>query len=114
MQIESKQLNNVFLVLTLMDKRLDAKLAVDFRQTVEGYIKAGHYSIALDMSHIDFIDSSGLGALVACLKLAGNRGKIVLFAAKTPVISMFKLTRMDRVFSLFDTEEQAIEASKPQ
>ena len=111
MQIESKQQNDI-LVLVLMEKRLDAKLAVDFRLIVEDFIKAGNHSIAIDMSHIDFIDSSGLGALVGCLKLAGNRGKFVLFAAKAPVIAMLKLTRMDRVFNLFDTEQQAIEGSK--
>lgn len=108
MQFESKNENGV-LVLTLTEKRLDAKLAVEFRQTIDELIKAGHYTIVLNMSQVDFIDSSGLGALVGCLKLAGSRGKFVLFGLRTAVVSMFKLTRMDRVFSVCDTEEQALQ-----
>jgi anti-sigma B factor antagonist len=111
MKIESKDQNNV-LVLVLAEKRLDAKLAIDFKQTIDKFIQEGHYAIAFDMSHIEFIDSSGLGALVACLKLAGNRGKFVLFSVKPAVAAMFKLTRMDRVFNLYDTEEQAVQMLK--
>lgn len=108
MQLESKNENSV-LVLTLIDKRLDAKLAVEFRQAVDELIKTGHYTVALDMSHVEFIDSSGLGALVSCLKLAGSRGKFVLFGLQPTVVSMLKLTRMDRVFNLYDTKEQVFQ-----
>jgi len=61
------------------------------------------------MGLVEFIDSSGLGALVACLKLAGSKGKFVLFGVRVKVASMFKLTRMDRVFNLCDTEEQTLQ-----
>lgn len=108
MQFESKNKNGV-LVLTLAEKRLDAKVAVEFRQAVDELIKAGHHTIVLNMNQVEFIDSSGLGALVTCLKLAGSRGKFVLFGLRAAVVSMFKLTRMDRVFSLCDTEEQAFQ-----
>lgn len=108
MQIESTNKNGV-LILTLLDKRLDAKLAVDFRETMDEFIKAGHHRIAFNMSHIEFIDSSGLGAIVTCLKLMGAKGKFVLYGLKTPVISMFKMTRMDRVFNIYETEDQVLE-----
>lgn len=109
MQIELTNKNGV-LVLTLLDKRLDAKLAVDFREAMDEFIKTGHHRIAFNMSNIEFIDSSGLGAIVVCLKLMGSKGKFILYGLRAPVVSMFKLTRMDRVFNIYDTEEQVLEA----
>lgn len=111
MKLESKNENGV-LVLTLINKRLDAKLAVYFRKAVDDLIKTGHYTIALNMTHVEFIDSSGLGALVGCLKLAGSKGKFVLFGLQPTVVSMLKLTRMDRVFDLYAAEEQALQMLK--
>jgi anti-sigma B factor antagonist len=95
MQIESKKNENSILILTLKDKRLDASLAVGFKDKV---------------SSVDFIDSSGLGAIVSCLKLLGPKGRLALFGLSAPVMSMFKLTRMDRIFTLCATEEQALQA----
>ena len=109
MQVESKD-NNGILVFSLLDKRLDAKLAVDFRETIESFIKDGYHSFAFNMSNIEFIDSSGLGSIVACLKLTGSRGKFVLYGLNAPVIAMFKLTRMDRVFNIYVDESQALQA----
>jgi anti-sigma B factor antagonist len=108
MQIVSKNVNGI-LVLTLMESRLDAKLAVNFRETLECLIDGGQHAIAIDMGNVGFIDSSGLGAVVTCLKKMGPKGKLVLFGITTPVASMFKLTRMDRVFNLCENEEKALQ-----
>jgi anti-sigma B factor antagonist len=109
MQIESTTKEGV-LIITLLDKRLDAKLAVDFREAMDVFIKEGHHRIAFNMSGINFIDSSGLGSIVGCLKLMGSRGKFVLYGLTPAVLSMFKLTRMDRVFDIYQTEEQVLAA----
>lgn len=111
MKIESKNVGHV-LVLTLQEKRLDASLAVGLKDKVGEFINDGNQNIAIDLSLVEFLDSSGLGVLVACLKLMGSRGQLVLFGLNPPVKSMFKLTRMERVFTLRDNEEQALEAIK--
>ena len=92
MQTSSKTVNGVF-ILALIDSRLDAKLAVTFRETVEGVIESGQQAIAIDMGNVAFIDSSGLGAIVTCLKKLGPTGKLVLFGINAPVAAMFKLDR---------------------
>lgn len=97
-----------WLVLKLEDKRLDASKAVEFRETVNRFIDEGHRYLIFDISSIDFIDSSGLGALVACLKRLGQQGDIAIVGAKNAVRTMFKLTRMDKVFKLYDRVEEAL------
>ncbi len=109
MQIESKNVNNT-LVLTLQEKRLDASQAASLKDLLSEFINADNPNIAVNFSVVEFVDSSCLGALVSCLKLMGSRGRLTLFSLNAPVIAMFKMTRMDRVFMLCETEEQALEA----
>lgn len=109
MKIESKNVNNT-LILTLLEKRLDASQAVSFKDKVTEFINDGNQNIAINLHEVEFVDSSGLGALVGCLKLLGTRGRLILFGQNESVISLFKLTFMDRVFTLCETEEQAVEA----
>lgn len=98
------------LVLQLAERRLDASVAAAFKEQVVGFINQGHKIILLDLESVDFIDSSGLGAMVSCLKLVGVKGRIALCNVAGPVLSMLQLTRMDRVFAIFPSAEQALES----
>jgi anti-sigma B factor antagonist len=105
-----EQVVDGILVLKLIEKRLDASVAAAFKEQVVGYINQGHKRIVLDLANVDFIDSSGLGAMVSCLKLAGVKGRIALCGVAGPVLSMLQLTRMDKVFAVHPTAEQALAA----
>lgn len=109
MQIVSKQVKDV-LVLVLNESRLDANVALSFKEAFEQLISEGQNTIAIDMGKVGFMDSSGLGAVVNCLKKIAPNGKLVLFGITPAVANMFKLTRMDRVFNLYDNEEEALQA----
>lgn len=109
MQINTKS-NNGALILSLEEKRLDSRLAVDFKDKISELIVEGNRVFIFDLGAVEFIDSSGIGCLVSCLKLLGPKGRIAILGLKPPVEAMFKMTRMDRVFSLYSTEEQALQA----
>ncbi|SJM92446.1 STAS domain-containing protein [Crenothrix polyspora] len=109
MKIQIKTINGI-LFLVLEENRLDCRLAIDFKDKVSELVAEGSRLIILDLSAVDFIDSSGIGCLVTSLKLLGPQGRIVIWGLKAPVESMFKLTRMDRVFKLCSSEEQALQA----
>ncbi len=97
------------LIATLLDKRLDAELASDLRNTMLSHIDKGEHNIVLNIAHVDFIDSTGLGAIVACRKALGQEGRIVITGTRRPVMTMFKLTRMDKVFQMLDSDEEAMQ-----
>ena len=107
MQIETKNTGSV-LVVKPTEKRLDARAAVDFKEKMVSYISDGHRQIALDLAEVDFIDSSGLGAIVSSLKKIGTQGEMVICGVGETVMALFKLTRMDRVFRIHPSEEEAI------
>ena len=70
----------------------------------------GHHVIVLDLAAVRFMDSSGLGAMVSTLKLLGRDGNLVVCGVTDPVMNLFKLTRMDRVFPMFPSESDALDA----
>jgi len=109
MNIESKKTGDVLVVMP-MEKRLDAKVAVGFKEAMVEFISNGNHQIVLDLSGVDFVDSSGLGAIVSSLKVLGRKGDIVISGVGASVLQMFSLTRMDKVFKMFPTQEAAIGA----
>ena len=110
MQIEGKKVGGQ-LVVTPLEKRLDASSAADFKGKIVDWINAGNSRIILDLSQVDFVDSSGLGAIVSCLKTLGGQGDLVICGIKETVMSLFQLTRMNRVFQIFPTQTEALKAS---
>jgi anti-sigma B factor antagonist len=91
-------------------KELDASMAVNFIDEMEKFIKEGNNIIVLNLSGVEFIDSSGLASIVSSLKLVGRNGHLMLCGIHRNVMSVFKFTRMDRVFQIFSSEEEAISA----
>jgi len=109
MRFEENKVGNV-LVARVLDARIAADVAPRFKQHLADFITGGNRSIVLDLGAVTFIDSSGLGALVSSLKTMGQQGDLVVSGARGAVASMFKLTRMDKVFRMFASNEEAVTA----
>jgi len=106
--LSTESRNNV-LVVRISEKRIDASKAPAFKDEITRCIDAGQNQIVLDLSGVEFIDSSGLGALVSCLKRLGPRGSLAVAGATGAVSRLFTLTRMDRVFALHSSVDSAVE-----
>ncbi len=107
MQLQQKTVSGI-LVVRPLERRIDAAAATDFKQKLGDWIDAGNRRIVLNLSEVDFIDSSGLGAIISGLKRIGNDGSLVICGVRETVMSLFRLTRMDRVFNIFPSEEEAL------
>lgn len=88
------------LVARVLAPRIDAAVAIRFKDLMREVLQAPAPRVVLDLSRVDFLDSSGLGAVVAVMKLAGP-GRSLELAALTPTVQkVFRLTRMDQVFTI--------------
>lgn len=96
------------LVVQPEESRLDALIASEFKDRLGSLIKDGHRKIVLDLASVEFIDSSGLGAMVTVLKKIGNLGEMRLCSISKPVQSLFEMTRMNKVFKIFEDRQQAL------
>lgn len=87
-------------IVHVEENRLDAAIATRFKDAMREIILQGAKRITLDMSRVDFMDSSGLGAMIATHK-AVPPGVVLTLSGLTPnVVRVFRLTRMDTVFTI--------------
>ena len=98
------------MVAKMESHRVDARTAGELEQDLLALVDGGDAAIALDLSEVDFIDSRGLGAIVAALKHLNGRGDLVIVGAQPAVANLFRLTRMDRVFRMFPRADEAVAA----
>jgi anti-sigma B factor antagonist len=109
MNIDFDHASGVTLV-RLLDRRLDAAGASDFKERVGDCIEEGARHVVLDLAAVDFVDSTGLSAILSVLKRLSPEGGLALAGCRPAVVELMKLTRLDRVLRLFPTSESATAA----
>ena len=112
MQIETRQAEHV-LIVTPLEACLDVRVAAEFRTALIDRIDAGSRWLVVNLSHVSFMDSSALGAIVSALKRIGQNGELRVCAPAAPVRRMFVLTRLDRVIPVLDREDETLASFPP-
>lgn len=102
MQIDSERQGQL-LVARVMADRIDAAAAIRFKDRMREIVADPAPVVMLDLSRVVFLDSSGLGAVVAVMKLLDEGRRLELAALTGPVQKVFRLTRMDSVFTIHDS-----------
>lgn len=95
-------------VVRVEDSQLGADSAEEFKARVAGAIPADGARLAIDLTRVDFVDSSGLGAIVSLLKTVRPHGGLVLFGLRPGVKEVLRVTHLDAVFPCETTEEAAL------
>ncbi|MDZ5460982.1 STAS domain-containing protein [Azohydromonas lata] len=108
MELNGRVEGHDVLVIELREDNLDASNVREFRDAVQALMQQ-HTRVVLDMAGVKFVDSSGLGALISCLRqLNGRRGDFRLCEMSRTVRALFELMRMHRVFNIHDSREDAV------
>jgi anti-sigma B factor antagonist len=102
MNLQSERRGEI-IVITAMDDRIDAAGAIQFKEKMRELVAEPSERVVLDMSHVGFLDSSGLGAVVAVMKALGPVRRLELSGLTPTVEKVFRLTRMDSVFIIHKT-----------
>jgi anti-sigma B factor antagonist len=111
MKIHTEIVQKIFIV-TCEGSRLDASQAQSFFNSMQSFIQKGHMDIVLDLSSVGFVDSTGLGAIVRCLKEINGRGQLVLCGGNEMVCSLLKMTRLDGIFIQAPDRDEALKRLK--
>jgi anti-sigma B factor antagonist len=86
---------------------LDLHTSPPLRDNLLGLIERGTSRIAVDMSKVDFMDSSSLGALITCLKRVREKdGRLALVGMDSSPMKVMTLTGLDRVFELVGSTDE--------
>ena len=107
MRVTSETSDSVTIVMLHGDS-LDAGNVADFKREMAPLIE-GSVKMVMDLSAVQFVDSSGLGGILSCLRLiSGQGGALVLCSMTKPVRTLFELVRMHRIFDIVNTREEAL------
>lgn len=90
-------------VVHVRTSRIDAAGAIAFKDGLKALTQGGEGRVVLNLEAVTFIDSSGLGAVVGAMKQLGTSRPLELAALSPGVAKVFRLTRMDSVFTIHDT-----------
>ncbi|MBO6883483.1 MAG: STAS domain-containing protein [Marivita sp.] len=92
--------------------RIDAPTALHFKEEMRSTTGKDEGRFILDLQHVTFIDSSGLGAVVASMKQL-RPGQTLELAALQPIVDkVFRLTRMDTIFAIHADADRAVASEK--
>ncbi len=87
----------------------------DFQALIDELLRTDRQFFVIDFGNVSFIDSAGLGALVRLYKRVRiGEGDVRLARVSSNVMQIFDLTRLNRVFDIFSSSEEAVASIKQQ
>lgn len=90
---------------------LNARNANQFKNSITNLADDKSIFLVIDMEGVDFVDSTGLGSLVAALRIVREKnGDIKVCNLKDNVRSVFELIRLNKLFDIFDSRNEAIDS----
>jgi len=96
------------LVITVDESRIDAAVALLFKERVKELTDHPAKRVILDLKKVEFLDSSGLGAVVSLMKHLGQGRRLDIAGPSPSVEKVFRITRMDRIFKLYPDAAAAL------
>ena len=88
---------------------VDVYTAPKLREKLVELVSDGHYNIVVDMTKVEFLDSTGLGVLVGGLKrVRSHNGGLELVCNQERILKIFRITGLTKVFPIHDTLEEAL------
>ena len=107
MEVKLKQ-EGVVTVLCL-NGRLDLASGTALKEQIKSLFEKNRTSIHLNLADVDFINSSGLGALVSIMKeIRIRKGRLTLSNLASYVQEIFEITQLSHIFEIFATEQEAV------
>ncbi|MCX8084576.1 MAG: STAS domain-containing protein [Calditerrivibrio sp.] len=95
--------------LIKIPNRLDASNSMPFKDKMTELVDKGYYLLLIDLSQTNFIDSSGLGALVGKISTCRkNGGDVRLIAPTQRVVEILQITNLDKVLKIYKSKNDAL------
>lgn len=102
------------IILDLRGRLVVGEPVSALREKIRQLAEAGSVNVILNLEHVDYIDSTGLGSMVICyttLQKAGGALKILNLSRRN--IELLVLTKLSTVFEVFNDEQDAVNSYFP-
>jgi anti-sigma B factor antagonist len=105
----SLQEQNGQVVLTMEGNLVDKAEAIDIGAEVEEKLNSGVNKFVIDLSKLDYMNSTGLNVILNLMNKSRNQGGEAVVAGATPRIkSLFTVTKLDSVFTMKESRDEAL------
>src|ERR1700745_4217078 len=92
---------------------IDISTAPRLRELLIDLVSTNNYQIVVNLAKVGFVDSTGLGVLVGGLKrVRAHDGSLDLVCTREPILQIFRITGLTKVFGIHDSVDEAIAARK--
>ncbi len=113
LQIETREKEGI-LILDVKGSLTVGPAVAELREKLHANLAQSRKNVILNLSQVDFSDSTGLGALVMCFTaLRRSGGRLVLLNLNRRHLELLVLTKLSTVFDIFDDEQQAVNSFFP-
>ncbi|HNW46901.1 MAG TPA: STAS domain-containing protein [Thermotogota bacterium] len=100
-------------VIVYISGDIDAYHSPKLKEEMDTFVNGELSDIALDLSDVPYIDSAGLGTLVSILRETRNAKKALkLVGLRQNIKRIFEMTRLDKIFDVYDTLEESAVGNK--
>jgi anti-anti-sigma factor len=97
-----------YLTFKLEEDKLDSMISPSLKSEFVILHNEGYRNMIIDLSHVQFVDSSGLAAILVGNRMCKeDRGSFVLIGVTPPVLKLVKISQLDRVLAIAPTESEA-------
>ena len=109
MKIDVTKENGV--VVVVVEGEIDFETSPQLRECFDRLLAEGEQNYVIDMAGVDFVDSPGLLAFVRLFKSVRiSEGHVKLCGLRSEVLETFELTRLNKIFDIFETRAEAVES----
>jgi len=88
---------------------VDVATAPRLREQLIDLVNGGQHRIVVDLSDVEFLDSTGLGVLVGALKRVRTQdGDLALVCTESRILKVFEITGLTKVFTMYESVDEAV------
>ena len=111
MDLEITQETIADVLVLHLEGELDTYNCGQLRSALVEHVESGENRIIVDMTTVEYIDSTGLGSLVGGLKRVSEHGGTMRIVCNNPqILKVFEITSLNKVFPIFPTLQDALAA----
>lgn len=105
--INSRKPNDTTHVLDI-EGEVDVYTSPQLKQEIVKIAETGVKHLVINLSKVEYLDSTGLGVLIGGLKrLRESDGNLILVGPNMRILRIFEITGLDKIFDIYQTEEEA-------
>ena len=114
MSLEIQESNREGIVLLSLKGRLTVGESNAVREKIHAAVAENHFNVILDLTHVDYVDSTGLGTMVICFtSLKKHGGALKLVNPNKRNVELLLLTKLHTVFQVFTEVQDAVNSFFP-